>query len=137
MAVDARRLSATAAQRRSVDSVIQEQIRIVEAKLESSPKNWGENRVIVELATLFDFPGLDRKTAQTIVYATIIREFNGRDGLTANICFVTQPRNRTFLIVKWTNNISPQELDAFTRIIKSAVVPPSTLAPPREPAEKD
>ena len=70
MSVTAKKLSKSGARGSDLDAVVREQIQIIDDKLLRAPRKWGRNVVDHDLPTAITLPGLDKKDAQRIIYAT-------------------------------------------------------------------
>jgi hypothetical protein len=138
MAVTAHQLG-RAGQRNDLGEIVREQLEIIDDRLRRADRVWGRNQVLCDLPTVFDAPGLDRQTAQRIVYSSILQSLERR-GFAAHI--VLDPDQTTVVIV-WTTALDPKEVAAMDAVIGRAridrrdvarVAGRSTRPPPPRPA---
>lgn len=116
MSVTAAKLSRTGAKGKVLDSVIREQLRIIDDKLMRADRKWGRNVISVDLPSHLQFPGLDKLDSQRIVYCAIIRSLTKR-GFGVRLLLET---NRTSVFISWNADMNTADLAVMNKIIRSA-----------------
>ena len=76
--VTAAALSKSGTRSKDVDSVVREQLASIDDRLLRHERSWGRNIVKFSLPVNFVLPGLQKKDAQRIVYAAILRSLLDR-----------------------------------------------------------
>jgi hypothetical protein len=118
MSVTASQLSRTGAKGKVLDKIVRDLLLIIDNKLLESEKTWGRNVVSVELPIDFGLGRLDKKTAQRIIYSSIIRNLKDR-GFEVRI-FLTP--EKTMLYVVWDVDVSDEEIKAMNAVIRSNII---------------
>lgn len=116
MSITAKQLSKSGARGKDLDSVVREQLQIIDDKLQHADRIWGRNIVTHELPVMLTgIPGLDKKDAQRIVYSTILRSLNKR-GFETRILL---EEDQTTVYIVWTTDLDKKEVDAMNEVIRS------------------
>ncbi len=123
MALTAKELSKSGARSSEIDTIIREQLRMIDEKLQRADRVWGRNVVPVNLSLTFGLLGLGKKESQRIVYAEIIKSLKDR-GFEVNILI---EKTHTILYVAWVTDLNQEEVDAMNKIITSARIQPSDV----------
>lgn len=118
MSVTAQQLSKSGAKGKEIDAVVREQLLIIDDKLQRAERTWGRNVLTHDLATAFHFPGLDKRDAQRIIYAAIIRSLQDR-GFTIRLLLEEE---RTALFIEWVTDLNVAEVDAMNRLIQKVKI---------------
>lgn len=118
MSVTAQQLSKSGAKGKEIDAVVREQLLIIDDKLQRAERTWGRNILAHDLATAFNFPGLDKKDAQRIIYVAIIRSLEER-GFTIRLLLEAE---RTVLFIEWVTDLNEGEVDAMNRLIQKVKI---------------
>jgi hypothetical protein len=123
MALTAKELSKSGARSSEIDSIIREQLRIIDEKLQRADRAWGRNVVPVGLPLTFGLVGLGKKESQRIVYAEIIKSLKDR-GFEVNILI---EKMQTVLYVAWVTDLNQEEIDAMNKIIAGVRIQASDI----------
>lgn len=115
MAITAKQLSKSGARGKDIDSLIREQLSIIDDKLLRSDRVWGRNVVIHDLPTAIALPGLKKVDAQRIIYNAVIRSLDKR-GFETAIC-ITDEYSR--LYIAWMTDLDTNEVVAMNALLKS------------------
>jgi hypothetical protein len=111
MSLTVTQLNKNAMKFKDLDSIIKEQLLIIDDKLLKKDKSWGTNMVIHELPILF--AGLDKKNAQRVVYSNIILSLEKR-GFDVKILLED---TRTVIYIKWETNFSDSDINKMNNLI--------------------
>ena len=114
MSVTAKQLSKSGARGKDLDSVVRDQLQIIDEKLLHADRTWGRNVVAHDLPTVVGLPGLDKKDAQRIVYSAVLRSLEKR-GFEARILL---EEARTTVYIAWATDLDTEEVDAMNRLIR-------------------
>ena len=114
MSVTVKRLNKVSARGKVLDSIVRDHLQIIDDKLLKVDRKWGTNVVSHELPLNLLIPGLDKKSAQLVVYSSIIRSLNKR-GFGAKILLED---DKTVLYIDWQTGLSDESLDAMGSLIK-------------------
>jgi hypothetical protein len=115
---------------KDLDSVVREQLLIIDDHLLRADRTWGNNVVAYELPTTFSFPGIPKSDTQRIVYSSIISSLQER-GFTTQISLNS---DKTIIYIKWGINIDFESINAMDRLIESVRIketPPQHPTPQR------
>jgi hypothetical protein len=123
MSITAKELSKTGARSKAFDLIVREQISVIDSRLQKASKTWGRNVVACELPIVFPNTGLDVRSAQRIVYSTIIQNYKERG---FGLRILLQSRNTT-LYVEWVTDIDPEAIKGMNRLIKSVSIQPGEV----------
>lgn len=113
MSVTAKQLSQSGVRRKDIDTIVREQLQIIDDRLLRSERSWGRNVATVEVPSNFNIPGLKRQDGQRLVYSTIIRSLAGR-GFDVGI---QMDKDRTTLYIAWDASLNQEEIDAMNKLI--------------------
>jgi hypothetical protein len=131
MAITARRLSQSGARGRDLDVMVREQLGVIDGKLLRHPTIWGVNIVSHELPTALPAAGgLDRRSAQLVVYSAIIQSLERR-GFEAALDIVTSTPTspgKVTLHVRWVTSLASAELRATEELLRGHRLTPATRA---------
>lgn len=131
MAITARRLSQSGARGRDLDVMVREQLGVIDGKLLRHPTIWGVNIVSHELPTALPAAGgLDRRSAQLVVYSAIIQSLERR-GFEAALDIVTSTPTspgKVTLHVRWVTSLASAELRATEDLLRGHSLTPATRA---------
>lgn len=111
MSITVSQLNKNAMKFKDLDSIIKEQLLLIDNKLLKKDKSWGTNVITHELPILF--PGLDKKNAQRVVYSNIIMSLDRR-GFTVKILLED---TRTVLYIEWETNFSDSDINKMNSLI--------------------
>ena len=123
MSLTAKQLSKSGARGKELDTLVREQLHILDDHLQRSERTWGANFVVYDLPTSFNFPGLDKKDAQRIVYTAVIKSLRER-GFEVRLLLVPE---RTALYVKWVTDLNSAEIEAMNRLITEVRIAPEAV----------
>lgn len=133
MSVTAKQLSQSGVRRKDIDTIVREQLQIVDDRLLRSERSWGRNVIPVEIPSNFNILGLKRQDGQRLVYSTIIRSLANR-GFDVGI---HMDKDRTTLYIAWDANLNQEEIDAMNKLIGDHRLMAEDIAGFRQPrAEK-
>lgn len=102
-----------------VNSIVRNQIMLIDAKLRKAEKSWGKNVLIHVLPSDFDIPGLTKEKSQKLIYSQIITKCEDA-GYKVRITF-NEKKNKTVLALVWESEISEEVLTTMDSIIERAV----------------
>jgi hypothetical protein len=129
MSVTAKQLSKSGARGKDVDSIIREQLQIIDDKLLHADRAWGRNIVAIELPSSFNILGLARQDGQRLVYSTLLRSLLNREFEVR----LQMDKARTTLFVAWDADLDQEELDAMNKLIREHRIQAEELAGFRQP----
>lgn len=118
MSITARQLSKSGTKGPAISKLIQDQLQVIDAQLQKSPRTWGRNCCRVDLPTTFHLPGLTKDQAQRIIYVSIIQSLEER-GFTLKLKLSEKD---THLYIEWVSEISPEEVDSMNAVLKRVIV---------------
>ena len=118
MSITAQHLSKSGAKGKVLDSIIREQLAIIDEKLIRADRTWGRNVVTHNLPTCISLPGLEKQDAQRILYSTIIRSLDKR-GFDTRINLTDE---LTVLYIAWTTDLAGEEIEAMNTVIVQRVI---------------
>jgi len=121
MSITARQLNKP--YKKELESLVCEHLQIIDDKLIKSEKILGKNHIEHDLPINILVIGLDKKNAQRIIYATIIRSLEKR-GFKTNIIL---EENKTTLIVKWKSEFNSKEIESMNSLLKSKIISRESL----------
>jgi len=114
MSVTAKQLSKTGARGKDLDSVVRENLQIIDDKLLRADRTWGRNVVMHDLPITLTLPGLGKKDAQRIIYTAILRSLDKR-GFDVKILLT----KRTTLYIAWMTDLDVEEVEAMNALIRA------------------
>ena len=114
MSVTAKQLSKSGAKGKDLDSIVREQLLIIDDRLQRADRTWGRNIIAQDLPTNFTFPGLEKKDAQRIIYTAIVRSLQERG---FSVRLLLDP-DRTTCFLEWVTDLNSEEVDAMNRLIR-------------------
>lgn len=115
MSITVKQLNKNIASVRDVESIINEQLRIIDDKILRSDRAWGYNEIFHELPHNFNLLGLEKKDAQLIIYSSIIENLKQR-GFNVKI---ELENNKSTLFISWIANINNSDFDKMRKVIAS------------------
>lgn len=114
MALRAEQLSKAGTRGKELDVIVREQLQIIDDRLTKADRTWGRNVVPYELPESFNFPGLEKKQAQRIIYTSIIKSLEERG---FEVALVLES-NRNMIYIAWESDITEEQVDAMNRTIR-------------------
>jgi hypothetical protein len=123
MSLTAKQLSKSGAKGKELDTLVREQLHMIDDHLQRSERTWGANVVVYDLPTTFVFPGLDKKDAQRIVYTAVIKSLQERG---FEVRLLLNPE-RTALYIKWVTDLNSAEIGAMNRLITEVRIAPGAI----------
>jgi len=124
MSVTAEQLSKSGAKGKDLDSVVREQLLIIDSKLQKADRTWGRNIVSHDLPASFVFPGLSKKHAQRIIYTSIVRSLLDRKfGVRLLL-----DDDSTTIFVEWSTDLNQDEVTAMNHLIHKVRIDKSQVA---------
>lgn len=115
MSVTAKQLSKSGARGKDLETIVHEQLSIIDSKLRGAERTWGRNVVACELPMLPALPGLDKKDAQRIVYSMILRSLDEREFDTK----ILLENERTVVYIAWMTDLDAKEVEAMNALIRN------------------
>jgi len=115
MSVTANTLSKSGARGKALDSVVREQLQMIDEKLLHADRTWGRNVVSHDLPTVLGLPGLDKKDAQRIVYSAVIRSLENR-GFEVRLLLEA---DRSAVYIAWMTDLDVEEVEAMNALIRA------------------
>jgi hypothetical protein len=114
MSVTAKQLSKSGAKGKDLDSIVREQLLIIDDRLQRADRTWGRNIISQDLPTNFTFAGLEKKDAQRIIYTAIVRSLQERG---FSVRLLLDP-DRTTCFLEWVTDLNSEEVHAMNRLIR-------------------
>jgi hypothetical protein len=114
MSVTAAQLSKTGARGKELDAIVREHLTIIDERLLKADRTWGRNVVSYDLPVSFSIPGLDKKSAQRIIYSAILRSL-GKRKFEVRILLET---DKTTLYIAWMTDLDVGEVEAMNALIR-------------------
>jgi len=124
MSVSAKQLSKSGARGKQLDTLIRDQLQIIDDRLLQADRTWGRNVVAVDLPTAIPLAGLDKKDAQRIIYSTIIRSLERRGFETR---LLLEPEH-TKIFISWMTDLDSTEIEAMNIVIREKRIDTKDLA---------
>ena len=118
MSLKASKMQSAVVSANALEAIVREQIQMIDGKIQNSHRVFGRNVIVVDLATIYSVPGLDKQDQQRFIYSEIIKSLRGRDfeaGLVLDKGF-------TQLYVAFVVQFDPEQIAAMNAIIKSAIL---------------
>jgi hypothetical protein len=115
MSVTAKQLSKSGARGKDLDSMVGDQLRLIDDKLLHADRTWGRNIVSHDIPVALSLPGLDKKDAQRIVYSAILRSLDKR-GFEVRILL---EQDHTTVHIAWMTDLDVEEVEAMNALIRS------------------
>lgn len=116
MSVTVKQITDLCMKNKDIETIIKEQLQIIDNKLLHSEKIWGSNCIIHSLpTTVIGITGLDRKDVQRIIYSSIICSLNNR-GFTTKIVLDDV---YSVLYICWTTELDRISINTMNSIIKN------------------
>ncbi len=128
MSLTVKQLNKRAVNQSQIDSVIRDQLKIIDNKILSTQVNWGRNTASFVLPCNLQFQGLDKRDAQRIVYHGIIKSLRKRG---FEIELLTGDSKST-IFISWVTGMDDEDLDEMDKYIKKHLIaePPQQPRPP-------
>ena len=123
MALRADQLKQTAISTSALESIVREQLRMIDTKIQNSDKTFGRNVVRVELETSFSIPGLAKSEQQRYVYSKLLQSIAER-GFEVKIVL---DQTYTCLYIAYTLEFDQAQLDAMNTIIRNGSLRPEQV----------
>lgn len=116
MSVTVKQITEMCIKNKDIDTLIKEQLQIIDDKLLHSDRSWGNNCITHSLPiTMVGVSGLDRKDAQRIIYSSILCSLEKR-GFTTKIVL---DDSATTLYISWKSELDEESLNTMNTIIKT------------------
>jgi hypothetical protein len=115
MSLTAKQLSKSGARGKDLETIVHEQLALIDSKLRGAERTWGRNIVACELPMLPALPGLEKKDAQRIVYSMILRSLDERE-FDTKILLETE---RTVIYIAWMTDLDAKEVEAMNALIRN------------------
>ena len=115
MSVTAKQLSKSGARGKEMDSIIREQLHIIDDRLLHAERTWGRNVVNHDLPTNLALPGLNKQDAQRIVYSAIVRSLTKRGFEVALLLEET----KSAIYIIWVTDLDTDEIQAMNQLIRN------------------
>lgn len=125
MSLTAEQLSKSGARSSDLDGIIKDQLLIIDKGLQQQEKSWGRNVYACDLITNIALPGMDKKDAQRIIYAAIVRSLQERG---FRVRLLLEPE-QTVIYIEWISNLDPAEIRAMTNVIKAVRIAAKDVEP--------
>lgn len=113
MSITATQLSKTGARGKDIDTIVRDQLQIIDDKLLRADRSWGRNVVTYDLPNNMSLPGLEKRDAQRIVYSSIIKSLVLR-GFEVRLLL---EKNQTVLYIAWVTILNVEELEAMNKLL--------------------
>jgi len=119
MSVTVKQINEMCLRNKDLDTIIKEQLQIIDDKLLHSDRSIGNNCITHSLPTTMpSVIGIDRQDAQRIVYSTIICSLEKR----GFIVKLSLNDASSILYVSWKSEIDKQSVDAMNLIIRGNLI---------------
>lgn len=115
MSITAKYLSKSGVKGKDLDGIVREQLLIIDDKLQKADRTWGRNIVSQDLPTTFTLSGLEKKSAQLIIYTAIVRSLKER-GFYVRLLL---EEHRTTIFIEWVTDLNGEEIKAMNNLISS------------------
>lgn len=116
MSVNVKQMNELCLKNKDLDTIIKEQLQIIDDKLLHSDRSIGNNCITHSLPTTMPgVVGIDRQDAQRIVYSSIICSLEKR-GFTTKISLSD---SSTILYVSWKSEMDKESIDVMNSIIRN------------------
>jgi hypothetical protein len=102
-----------------VNSIVRNQINLIDSKLKHIDKKWGINIVKHALPTDFDIPGLNNERAKKLIYTQIITKCESA-GYSVKLV-VDNKKNKAAVVLIWESEVSREESETMDRIYERAL----------------
>jgi hypothetical protein len=117
MSVTVKQINELCLRNKDLETIIKEQLQIIDDKLLHSDRSIGNNCITHSLPTTMpSVVGVDRQDAQRIVYSNIIYSLEKR-GFTVKI---TLNNSSSILYVSWKSEIDKQSVETMNSIIRNS-----------------
>jgi hypothetical protein len=123
MSITAKQLSKNVSQGKEIDTAVREHLQIIDDMLQRAGRVWGRNIVMHEMPTDFAFVGLEKRTAQLIVYTAIIKSLQDR-GFQVHV--LLEP-DRTLYFVEWVTELDTEQIEAMSSMVRKVQIMPADL----------
>ena len=101
-----------------VNSIIKNQIALINNKLQKFDKTWGRNVLVHVIPTHFNIPGLTQERAQKLIYSQIISRLTSA-GYEVKLRF-NEKKKKTVIAVIWESAMTEEEVKMMDEIISNA-----------------
>lgn len=119
MSVTVKQMNELCLKNKDLDTIIKEQLQIIDDKLLHSDRSIGNNCITHSLPiTMTGIIGIDRQDSQRIVYSSIIYSLEKR-GFTVKI---TLSDLSTILYVSWKSEMDKTSIETMNRIIRNNLI---------------
>lgn len=119
MSVTVKQINEMCLRNKDLDTIIKEQLQIIDDKLLHSDRSIGNNCITHSLPTTMpSVIGVDRQDAQRIVYSSIMCSLEKR-GFTVKIVLNT---SSSILYVSWKSEMDIQSVNVMNQIIKNNLI---------------
>lgn len=116
MSVTVKQISDMCIKNKDIDTLIKEQLQIIDDKLLHSDRSWGNNCITHTLpTTIIGIPSLDRQDVQRIIYSSIICSLEKR-GFTVKIVL---DEASSILYISWKSELDEISIKSMNSIIKN------------------
>ena len=117
--ITAERMSKKGFKPMQINSIVKNQIMIIDTKLRKADKSWGKNVLTHVLPSDFDIPGLSKEKSQKLIYSQIITKCEDA-GYKVRIAF-NKNKNKNVLALVWESEISEEDMNTMDSVIERAV----------------
>lgn len=126
MSLTPKKLSRGVAGRAEAEHLVQDLLRVIDARLAAAPSVLGDNELRFELPGTIDIGGLERADAQLVVYSGVVDSLRRRNfGVSMSLGVES-----TFITIRWSSAFSDNELAEMRRLIVDACSTPPGPARP-------
>lgn len=124
MSVTVQQINDLCIKNKDLDTLVKEQLQIIDDKLLHSDRSLGNNCIIHGLPTMMPgIIGIDKKDAQRIIYSSIICSLEKR-GFVVKIALT---ETSSILYVSWKSELSQESVETMNTIIKDKLISPDEL----------
>jgi hypothetical protein len=102
-----------------INSIVKNQIMLIDVNLKKYDKTWGKNVLCHVLPSDFNIPGLPKDKAQKLIYSQIITRCENA-GYKVKLRLGVK-KNKNVIALIWESEISEKELDTMDNIINRAI----------------
>ncbi len=123
MSITAAQLGKTGARGKELELIVREHLAIIDDRLLKADRTWGRNVVPYELPLSFPIPGLDKKSAQRIIYTAILRSLDER----LFEVRILLENDKTTLYIAWMTDLDVAEVEAMNALIRARRIVPDEV----------
>ena len=118
MSITAESMGKAGSRGRELNTIVKEHLQIIDDRLLRAERTWGKNILRYELPVNVIMPGLDKSSAQRLLYCAIMQSLEERRFTTK----IEIKPDRSTLYIIWSSSITSASEDAMTTFLKKRIV---------------